>query len=71
VVKKKGKRGEEGVDPKYSRIDQIFALRTKNDREKPFNTRVVINLFKFVKQHLTAPWSDIENRLRKEGKVLP
>ncbi|MEO0115152.1 MAG: Bpu10I family restriction endonuclease [candidate division WOR-3 bacterium] len=57
------------VDPKYSRIDQIYVLR-KDNPSNPIQPDVVIDLFTFVANHLAADWSDIATKIRKNGKVL-
>ena len=66
------------VDPKYSRIDQIFVLR-KQKRPKDKKSRkninsideeVVIRLFEFVREHLERPWSDVKKKLEEEGTII-
>ncbi|HHS97110.1 MAG TPA: Bpu10I family restriction endonuclease [Chloroflexi bacterium] len=61
------------VDPKYSRIDQIYVLRRSKRREEssqPIDPDVVLDLFGFVHEHLTRDWSSIEEKMRREGKIL-
>lgn len=61
------------VDPKYSRIDQIYVLRREKRRSSdssPIYPEVVIDLFELVRDHLRRDWSQIEEKVRKEGKVL-
>lgn len=64
-----------GVDPAYSRIDQIYVLRKttpKNLRSewKNVNTEVVLKMFKEVKEHLERPWSDVRTRLLNDGVII-
>jgi len=61
------------VDPKYSRIDQIYVLRKqkrRGEKRSPIDAKVVWDLFKIVKRHLEADWSGIERRIIETGKVL-
>lgn len=61
------------VDPAYSRINQIYVLRKekrKSKNSKPMDFEVVKDLFKFVRNHLERDWSNIEQKLIKEGKIL-
>jgi len=61
------------VDPAYSRIDQIYVLRKqkrKDGKQNPIDFNVVKDLFEFVKYHLERDWSNIEQKLFKEGKIL-
>lgn len=61
------------VDPAYSRIDQIYILRKCKRKEKGWveiDYQVVQRIFNEVKQHIERPWSDIEQRLQKEGVIL-
>jgi hypothetical protein len=61
------------VDPAYSRIDQIFVLRKQKRRSNhnnPIFFEVVKDLFNFVKGHLERDWSNIEQKLTREGKIL-
>ena len=57
------------VDPKYSRIDQIFVLR-KDNLSNPILPDVVIHLFDAVTKHLSSQWSNIEAKIKKDGEVL-
>ena len=61
-----------GVDPVYSRIDQIYVLRkTKRKAEwENIDTNVVLRMFHEIKDHLERPWSDVETRLEKEGVII-
>ena len=61
-----------GVDPVYSRIDQIYVLRkTKRKAEwENIDTDVVLRMFHEIKDHLERPWSDVETRLEKEGVII-
>ncbi len=61
------------VDPAYSRINQIYVLKKekrKSKNSKPIDFEVVKDLFKFVRNHLERNWSNIEQKLIKEGKIL-
>ena len=63
------------VDPAYSRIDQIYILRKCSRRDLKLDWRdidvsVVTRLFKEVKSHVERPWSDIEERLNRDGVIL-
>ena len=61
------------VDPAYSRIDQIFVLRKQKRRSNnnnPIHFEVVRDIFNFVKEHLERDWSNIERKLKAEGKIL-
>jgi len=61
------------VDPKYSRIDQIYVLRKQKRKtadSNPIDLSVVKDFFYFVKNHLERDWSSIEQKLRQEGKIL-
>ncbi len=61
------------VDPKYSRIDQIYVLRREKRRSStssPIHADVVIDLFALVRDHLGRDWSQIEEKVKREGKVL-
>lgn len=60
------------VDPKYSRIDQIYVLRktTRRGKRNKINADVVIDLVKQVSEHFQRPWSDIEAKLQSSGKLL-
>ena len=61
------------VDPAYSRIDQIYVFRKAKRRSNDNNSidyLVVQDLFDFVKTHLLRDWSNIEKKLKQEGKIL-
>lgn len=61
------------VDPKYSRIDQIYVLRREKRRAEkpnPIQYEVVLDLFELVRGHLQRDWSRIEEKMTREGKVL-
>lgn len=60
------------IDPKYSKIDQIYVLRKskRNEEFQPIHSDVVVELVEVVKYHLERNWSDVENKLRNEGKIL-
>ena len=60
------------VDPKYSRIDQIYVLRKCKERDisKPIDSDVVWTLFKDVKEHLERPWSNVELKMKKNGVIM-
>ncbi len=61
------------VDPAYSRINQIYVMRKekrKSKNSKPIDFEVVKDIFKFVRNHLERSWSNIEQKLIKEGKIL-
>ena len=61
------------VDPKYSRIDQIYVLRKQKRRTSKYNEMaadVATDLFLFVRSHVERGWSNIEQKLSKEGKIL-
>jgi len=61
------------VDPAYSRIDQIYVFRKAKRRSNDNNSidyLVVQDLFDFVKAHLLRDWSNIEKKLKQEGKIL-
>lgn len=61
------------VDPKYSRIDQIYVLRREKRRAEnpnPIQYEVVLDLFRLVQEHLQRDWSRIEEKMTREGKVL-
>jgi len=61
------------VDPAYSRIDQIYVFRKAKRRSNNNNSidyLVVQDLFDFVKAHLLRDWSNIEKKLKQEGKIL-
>lgn len=56
------------VDPKYSLIDQIYVLR-KDSKCNPVDEDLVIDLFKFVEDHINSDWSNVEDR-KKRGKMI-
>jgi len=61
------------ADPAYSRIDQIYVLKKQKRRankNNPIYFDVVNDLFEFVRDHLERDWSNIEQKLNKEGKIL-
>lgn len=60
------------MDPKYSRIDQIYVLRKCRERDisRPIDSKVVWELYQDVKDHLERPWSNVEAKLKKEGKIM-
>lgn len=61
------------VDPKYSRIDQIYVLRREKRRSgksNPIHWEVVLDLFELVRGHLQRDWSRIEEKISRKGKVL-
>lgn len=61
-----------GVDPAYSRIDQIYVLR-KTTRKAPWENidkDVVLRMYREIKEHLERPWSDVRTRLDKEGVII-
>lgn len=59
-----------GVDPAYSRIDQIYILRKCRREWKDVDANVVIKIFKEAQTHIERPWSDIEKRLAEDGVIL-
>ena len=61
-----------GVDPAYSRIDQIYVLR-KTTRKAEWSIiadDVVVRMFHEVKAHLERPWSDVRTRLLEDGVII-
>ena len=61
-----------GVDPAYSRIDQIYVLR-KTTRKAEWTViaeDVVLRLFHDIKLHLERPWSDVHTRLTQDGVII-
>lgn len=60
------------VDPAYSRIDQIYILRktTRKADWVEIDPEVVLKLFNDTTLHFEKPWSDIEQRIKKEGVVI-
>ncbi len=63
---------DQSVDPAYSRIDQIFVLRKSDVRgaDKPIDDKVVISLYKEVKNHLGREWGNIKKKLSESGKII-
>ena len=61
-----------GVDPAYSRIDQIYVLRktTRKAAWADIDAKVVLRMFHEIKAHLEHPWSDVRTRLNKEGVII-
>lgn len=61
-----------GVDPAYSRINQIYVLRKCKRKEAwaDIDAKVVWRLFSEVKEHIERPWSDVESKMRNEGVIL-
>ena len=64
-----------GVDPAYSRIDQIYVLRKTTPKSlesdwKDIDEQVVVRMFHEIRTHLERPWSDIRTRLNQEGVIL-
>lgn len=62
------------VDPKHSKIDQIYVLRKQKSSEgkrelNPVDKDVAWSLFKDTQEHLEAPWSDMESRI-KSGLMI-
>ncbi len=61
------------VDPAYSRIDQIFVMRKQKRRSVNLNAiqnDVILKLFIFIKEHLERDWSEVEQKLTKEGIII-
>jgi len=65
------------VDPAYSRIDKIYILRKqkspgKKDSKKlnPINSKVTVNVFNKVKNHLEKNWSNVKQKLEKDGEII-
>lgn len=60
------------VDPAYSRIDQIYVLRKCKRKEAwaDIDPAVVWRMFSEVRAHIERPWSDVENKMRKEGVII-
>lgn len=61
------------IDPIYSKIDQIYVLRKskrRSNNQHPIYADVFIDLVNEVKNHLNRNWSDVENKLTNEGKIL-
>ncbi len=61
-----------GVDPAYSRIDQIYVLRktTRKAVWADIDAGVVLRMFHEIKAHLERPWSDVRTRLNQEGVII-
>lgn len=61
-----------GVDPAYSRIDQIYVLRktTRKAAWANVDADVVLRMFHEIKTHLERPWSDVRTRLNQEGVII-
>ena len=61
-----------GVDPAYSRIDQIYVLRktTRKAAWADIDADVVLRMFHEIKAHLERPWSDVRTRLNQEGVII-
>jgi len=61
-----------GVDPAYSRIDQIYVLRktTRKAAWANIDVDVVLRMFHEIKTHLERPWSDVRTRLNQEGVII-
>lgn len=61
-----------GVDPAYSRIDQIYVLRktTRKAAWADIDAGVVLRMFHEIKAHLERPWSDVRTRLKQEGVII-
>ena len=61
-----------GVDPAYSRIDQIYVLRktTRKAAWANVDADVVLRMFHEIKAHLERPWSDVRTRLDQEGVII-
>ncbi len=67
------------IDPVYSKIDQIYILRKSKPKKiknktqynvKPIHSDVLIDLVNEVKEHLGRDWSNVENKMKKEGKII-
>ena len=61
-----------GVDPAYSRIDQIYVLRktTRKAAWTDIDADVVLRMFHEIKKHLERPWSDVQARLNQDGVII-
>lgn len=60
------------IDPAYSKINQIYVLR-KSKRKgdlQPIYADVLIDLMSEVKNHLQRDWSNVENKMKNEGKII-
>lgn len=60
------------VDPKYSRIDQIFVLRKgfRKEMVNPIQEDVVVSLFRCVEGHFEKEWSAVAAKITRNGVVL-
>lgn len=61
-----------GVDPAYSRIDQIYVLRKSKRKEAwaDIDSDVVLRMFNDIKAHVERPWSNVEYKMRKDGIII-
>ncbi len=61
-----------GVDPAYSRIDQIYVLRKTTSKAAwvDIDADVVLRMVNEIKKHLERPWSDVRTRLNQEGVII-
>ncbi len=64
-----------GVDPAYSRIDQIYVLRKTTPKKLEESWRnideiVVLNMFNKINSHFNRPWSDVQTKLNKDGIII-
>lgn len=60
------------IDPAYSKINQIYVLR-KSKRKgalKPVHSDVLIDLVTEVKNHLERDWSNVESKMKNQGKII-
>ena len=60
------------VDPAYSRIDEIYVLR-KTTRKAPWADiaeDAVLELFNDIKTHLERPWSNVQEKMTKKGRII-
>ncbi len=63
------------VDPAYSRIDQIYVLRKCTQKSldnewRVIDEDVVIDFVREVKNHLSREWSNVKEKMAKEGKII-
>lgn len=62
------------IDPKYSKIDQIYVLRKAKrnapNYNQPIFPEIVVDLFDEVNNHLSRDWSNVENKLLTSGKII-
>ena len=62
------------VDPSYSRIKQIYVLRKearrKGKKPQPIFAEVVKKMFKEIVQEIEKPWSNVEEKMIKDGVIL-